>query len=172
MSQTNKSLDAIILMGPFGSGKSYLGRCLRHEGIADYIELEPIIYDLFGKGDEFDLERATAYLRSSYYDQLSSRKRLVAFESTGVVQRPLLLEIMEKYEIALVRVCTPKELCLVRVINRNLTSNNPIEVSKATAFFDYWRDEIAPTYHFALEVDGTDEQSALQAIKLLNTSVF
>jgi len=166
MNPMGKTLDAIILMGSFGSGKSYLGRRLGAEGIAAYIELEPVIYDLFGKGDAFNLEEATKYLRQSYYDQLSGQG-LVAFESTGVVQRPLLLEIMEKYEIGLVHVVTAKDICLERVANRNLDSNNPIDLSKAAEFFDYWNNEIAPTYSFALEVDGTDEKPAIQLIRML-----
>ncbi len=161
-------LQAIILMGPFGSGKSYLGKRLNDQGIAHYREIEPIVYELFGQGAELDIEQATKYIRNHYHEQLSSNKSLVAFESTGVVQRPLLLEVMEKYAIAVVRVCTPKAICLKRVERRNLDSKNPIDILKAAEFFDYWTDEIAPTYHFALEVDGTNEDAAIQAIRLLD----
>lgn len=165
--ETAKNLDGIILMGPFGSGKSYLGNRLRSEGIADYTELEPIVYELFGEGDEFDLESATKYIRAHYHNTLSASQRLVVFESTGVVQRPLLLEVMEIYKIALVRVSTPKEICLEHVSRRNLNTKRPVALPIAAEFFDYWTNEIAPTYHFALEVDGTDEYTAIQKIRVL-----
>jgi dephospho-CoA kinase len=164
--ENTKYLDAIILMGPFGAGKSYLGKLLRAEGIADYIELEPIVYKLFGKGSDLDVEPATKYIRDYYHGTLSSAQMLVAFESTGVVQRPLLLEVTEKYEIALVRVCTPKEICLERVAKRNLSSKRPMKLSTAAEFFDFWTNEIAPAYHFALKVDGVDECAAIQEIRM------
>lgn len=165
MNKGNQNLDGIILMGPFGSGKSYLGRLLHSEGIAQFTELELIIYDLFSNESGLDVDRATAYIRTHYFDTLSSNRRLVAFESTGVVQRPLLLDVLEKYQIALIQICTPKEICLERVAQRNLTSKYPIDLSKADEFYSYWIEEIAPTYNFALNVTGLNGQTAIQAIK-------
>ncbi len=156
-------------MGPFGSGKSYLGRLLHSEGIAQFTELESIVYDLFSNESELDIDRATKYIRAHYFDTLSSNRGLVAFESTGVVQRPLLLDVLEKYQIALIQICTPKETCLERVAQRNLASRYPIELSKADEFYNYWTEEIAPTYNFALEVTGLDGQAAIQAITTLTS---
>ncbi len=161
------NLDGIILMGPFGSGKSYLGRRLHKEGIAQFTDLEPIVYDLFSNEDDLDIERATKYIRTHYFDTLSAKQGLAAFESTGVVQRPLLLEVLNTFQVALVRVCTPKEICLERIAQRNLKSQRPVELENATNFYDYWTEEIAPTYQFTLEVDGLDAQAATQAIKSL-----
>jgi hypothetical protein len=131
MNRDNQNFDGIILMGPFGSGKSHLGRRLQSENVAQYTELEPIVYDLFSNESGFDIDNATEYIRAHYFDTLSSNQGLVAFESTGVIQRPLLLEVLGKYQIALIRICTPKEICLERVVQRNLKSRHPIELSKA-----------------------------------------
>lgn len=157
-------------MGPFGSGKSYLGRRLCLEGIAQFTELEPIIYDLFSNESGLDIDRATKYIRTHYFDTLSSNRGLAVFESTGGVQRPLLREILEKYHVVLAQICTPKEVCLERVAQRNLESKYPIELSKAAEFYNYWTKEIAPTYDFALEVTGLDGQAAIQAIKSLTSN--
>lgn len=167
MKQDKQPFAGIILMGPFGSGKSYLGRQLNERGVARYTELEPIIYDLFSDGDDFDLKGATAYIRQHYQEQLTANLGLVAFESTGVVQRPLLLEMISRYRIALVRVCTPKVVCLQRVAQRNQTAKRPLDIDKADQFFNYWTEEIAPTYEFALEVDGTEADKAVEAIQRL-----
>jgi GNAT superfamily N-acetyltransferase len=51
---------------------------------------------------EFDVAGATEFIRDHYYKQLAAGYELVAFESTGVVQRPLLLEVMADFEIALI----------------------------------------------------------------------
>ncbi len=160
-------IKGVILMGPFGSGKSYLGRRLNALGIAKYTELEPIVYDLFADESGLNVEMATKYIRAHYFENLSVASEMIAFESTGVVQRPLLLDVMDKFQIALIKVCTPKEVCLERVAQRNLTSKHPVEMSKAEAFYDYWMEEIAPIYNFALEVNGQDEQVAIEAIKEL-----
>ena len=159
--------DGIILMGPFGSGKSYLGRRLNELGIARYVDLEPIVYDRFADGDDFDLDAATDFIRNHYHQQLSSGDGAAAFESTGVVQRPLLLDMMAQYEIALVRVCTPGDTCLERVRLRNVAAIRPIIMENAENFFDYWTNEIAPTWTFMLEVDGTDEATAINKIRSL-----
>lgn len=137
------------------------------KGIARYTELEPIVYELFGKGDDLDIEEATKYIHTHYYESLSSNSGLVAFESTGVVQRPLLLDVMAQFDVALVRVDTPKEICLARVAKRNLGNPRPIELDNAAEFYDYWMTEIAPTYDFALTVDGTNEESATHSIRML-----
>lgn len=159
------SLDGIILMGPFGSGKSYLGRALCEAGVAHYLELEPIIYERFRTDDDIDVAQATAFIRQSYHDQIAERTKPVAFESTGVVQRPLLLDMMATYSLALVRICIPKSVCLARVEKRNATSHHPITPENAANFYDYWHNEIAPTYTFALNVDGTDVNSAIHKIE-------
>lgn len=151
-------------MGPFGSGKTYLGKRLNELGIAHYDDLEPIIYDRFTNGTDFDGERATKFLCAYYEKQLSSIQ-LVVFESTGVVQRPLLLDMIAKYNIALLRVVTPKAICLERVAQRNLISERPVDMDKAVEFFDYWNNEIAPMYQFDLEIDGVDAETAVQNIQ-------
>lgn len=165
MVMANNRLDAIVLMGPFGCGKTYLGVCLRDQNIAQYIELEPIVYGRFGTGLDFDVAKASDYIRSSYLEQLSSSSGLVAFESTGVTQRPLLLDVMARYQVALVRVCTPKAVCLERVAKRNASALTPIELGKASQFFDYWNDEVAPTYDFALEINGVNAHKAVEDIR-------
>ena len=40
--------DVVILMGPPGTGKSYLGNRLRERGVASYLEIEPLIVEEFG----------------------------------------------------------------------------------------------------------------------------
>jgi len=154
-------------MGPFGSGKSYLGKCLTACNVARYVDLEPIIYQRFDHSGEFDLESATRFLRQHFHEQLSSENGLAAFESTGVVQRPLLLEMIDQYDLGLIHVITPKKVCLDRVEQRNETTDRPIDLEKAAEFFDYWSTEIAPSYEFVIKVDGTDAEAAIQAIQAL-----
>lgn len=166
MNAEQTHFDGIILLGPFGSGKTFLGHRLNEAGVAKYIEMEPIIYDLFSYEGVFDTKGATQYLRQSYYEQLKA-DHLVVFESTGVVQRPLLLELCQSFHIGLIRVGTPKEVCLIRVKQRNATAKRPINIGTTKEFYDMWTNDIAPTYDFTLTIDGSNSQQALQEIVIL-----
>lgn len=160
-------MDGVILMGPFGSGKTHLGHALHAARIAEYVELEPIIYDRFGDGADFDVAAATPFLRSHYHRRLESPNVPQAFESTGVTQRPLVLEVQASYRVALVRVQTPKSVCLERVAARDHSGNQTARIENASLFFDFWTEEVAPSFDFSLVVAGTDEASAVAAVARL-----
>ncbi|CCN38507.1 hypothetical protein VIBNISO65_1650023 [Vibrio nigripulchritudo SO65] len=160
--------DGIVLMGPFGAGKSFLGRHLNEIGFGVYRDLEPILYSKFRSGDDLNVREATEYIRTHYYHSLDSTEIVnPIFESTGIVQKPLLTEVMQKYRLALVKIVTPKEICLERVRKRNCNSQQPIESSNASEFYDNWMENIAESYDFTLSVDGTDLESATRSIMLL-----
>ncbi|WP_237322449.1 hypothetical protein, partial [Vibrio sp. vnigr-6D03] len=162
-----KKFDGIVLMGPFGAGKSYLGRFLHHEKIGTYSELEPVLYEKFSDGDDLDTEKASAFIRQYYFNSLSSSEiNMPIFESTGLVQRPLLLEVMKQYELALVKVVVSKEVSLERVAKRNAGSHTVIEPSQVSEFYDNWMQNVANRYKFSVEVDGSDVHSAAELIKL------
>jgi hypothetical protein len=48
-----RACDALILFGPPGSGKSFLGDHLARKGIAEFRELEPTQRKRFGSGAAF-----------------------------------------------------------------------------------------------------------------------
>lgn len=159
--------ESIVLMGPFGAGKSFLGRRLRERGIADYVELEPVVHERFGSEEGFDVEAASAFIRQHYFERLESGRGPFAFESTGVTQRPLLREVTRRFRVALVRVRTPKATCLARVAARHSVERVEAEIANAERFFERWEHEIAPTYVFAVEVSGTNAESATRQIAAL-----
>ena len=70
--------EAIILMGPPGSGKSSLANHLAAEGIASYLEVEPILVAEFGTGQEFQsrIKEAGAFLWHSYTEQLRASPQM------------------------------------------------------------------------------------------------
>jgi predicted ATPase len=44
----SRRVDVLLLMGPPGSGKSYLGNQLNARGVISYTELEPMLMETFG----------------------------------------------------------------------------------------------------------------------------
>ena len=78
MSAVPDRFDIVVLMGPPGTGKSYLGNRLRERGVASYLEIEPLIVAKFGSDLESQAAEVGAYLWDSYKQQLKDAEGLVA----------------------------------------------------------------------------------------------
>ena len=164
-----RAVDALLLIGPPGAGKSFLGRHLAAVGVAHYVELEPILAERFGRGENFQarIAEAGAFLWRSYVEQLASSPLTVAIESTGVGDRRLLDALQRRYLVRFVRVEAPRDVCALRVVSRGADGNisaseDPERVGR---FFDAWCERIAPSFRFDETVDGTDLASATRAIR-------
>jgi adenylate kinase family enzyme len=161
--------DAVVLLGPPGSGKSFLGNRLAECAIASYVEVEPILRERFGAGAAFQarIREAGAFIVDFYREQLACAARPVAFESTGVVDRPLLQRLARDHSVAFVRVNAPRATCVERVVSRpsgaNIASTTDREL--VGRFWDRWNREIAPAFDFDLEVDGTDVEAATTSLR-------
>jgi deoxyadenosine/deoxycytidine kinase len=161
--------EAIILMGFPGSGKSFLANHLSAEGIASYLEIEPILVARFGTGQEFQsqIKEVGAFLWRSYSEQLCSSQLPVIFESTGVSDRILLDRLRRTYQTAIVHVRTDRSTCISRLLRRargyNISNSDDPEV--IGGFYDFWYEQVAPTYGFDLSVDGVDVQAATREIR-------
>ena len=158
--------DGLVLMGPPGSGKSFIGNALAARGIASYVELEPLLVAKFGQGDRFlaNKRAALAFIRASYETQLASASKPVALESTGVSDRPLLEGLLERFTLALISVHTPKGVCLERVRDRPRHLNIGNDLAATAEFYDFWYREVEPSYPIASTIDGTDVERALHDI--------
>lgn len=153
----------IVLMGPPGSGKSFIGNTLARRGIARYVELEPILVKKFGKGSEFLSNKAAAlaFIRESYRTQLNEAAGPIAIESTGVSDRAFIEEMVREHGLLLDKIVTAKATCLERVANRPKDLNIGNDVSASARFHDFWYASVEPTYTFAAAVDGTDIEGAI-----------
>lgn len=117
--------DVITLMGPPGSGKSFLGKRLRESGVASYQELEPLLRDKFGSGEAFQarIREAGTYVWESYREQLRESELTVTIESAGVLDRPILENMQRHYRVAFVHVRTDRSVCIDRVAGRAADAN-------------------------------------------------
>lgn len=166
-------VDAIVLMGPPGSGKSHLACRLHERGIAQFEELEVELMQRFGTGAEFAAHKAEAldYIEARLREQLESNSpgqaavRPVAIQSTGLSDRAILLRFAAEYCLLYARLNTPRAVCVERVQSRaqdlNL-NNNP---DYAARFHDYWHAEVAPQWSFDVELSGLDAEADLALLE-------
>jgi hypothetical protein len=161
--------DAVLLLGPAGSGKSFLGRRLNEREVASYVELEPILRARFGTGEAFRarLREVGAFMLGSYREQLRSSALPVAIESAGVMDRSIVELLLREHRVATVLVRTPRHVCAERVVARPAGGNISATADRELVgrFYDIWFAKVAPSYRFDLEVDGADADAAVEAIR-------
>jgi shikimate kinase len=160
-------IQAIVLIGPPGAGKSYLGRYLADLGIAHYTEFEPILVHQFGQGAQFAQNKhaALAFLREQYHQEFKNLSHVVVLESTGLSDRPIIEEIARQYRCLFVKVNTAKDVCIERVSHRQRGRNISNDVEAAQAFYDFWQKEIAPSFAFDVVVTGEYVDEAIKQIR-------
>lgn len=160
--------DALVLLGPPGSGKSYLGRFLHERGVGTYRELEPLLREKFGSGKEFAarIQEAGAFVWRSYQEQLAESGPTPVFESAGVDDRLLLEQLEKQCSIGFVHVHVSRDLCVERVITRPVDRNINHTTNRELVgrFYDFWYSKVFPKYGCAITVEGDDPVGACRAI--------
>ena len=162
---------AVLLIGPPGSGKSFLGSQLAARGVAAFTELEPLLRERFGGGEAFEgrIREAGEFVWRSYQAQLRGAERPVAFESAGVTDRVLLERLARECRVAFVHVRTARALCAERVVSRSPERNihHTTDRERIGRHYDLWQEKVAPSFRFDLSVDGDDVEGAVAAIREL-----
>ena len=156
-------------MGPPGSDKSFLGTRLARDGVVSYLELEPLLREMFGAEDAFLANKrgALEFIVRSYRDQLAASERPVAIETTGVSDRPILEQLARERQIAIAHVKADRDVCVDRVVSRPVGRNISATTDRERVgrFWDLWHERIAPTYRFDLVLDGQDVEAATAAVR-------
>jgi len=113
-----------MLIGPKGSGKTYIGTVLERRAGIHFLRVEPVWLALAdGQDGWLQVEREI--------DACLRKTDVVTMESLGGSEgfERLRHNLSKKYTLRYVRICVPLDVCLDRVRNRN--SSDHIEVSDA-----------------------------------------
>ncbi|GAB4579391.1 MAG: hypothetical protein Fur0022_21290 [Anaerolineales bacterium] len=135
-----------MLIGPKGSGKTYIGTLVdRHTDIR-FIRVEPIWLSLPPGADGWKTVE-------SVIDQTFQTHDHVMIESLGAGEgfRGFYASLSQKYPIQMIRVFADLETCLTRVQTRANTDHIPVSDDKV---MEYNQIAAQVTYPWALEIDN------------------
>ena len=120
-----------VLVGPKGSGKSYVGRLLEREFGIEFLSIEEIFVKLQGKGvSSLDVQERGYKIVEECVSEILAKGYAVSFEITVFMpaSRNLLNRLELQAQLEIIQVYAPLELCLERIKNRDETKH--IEISE------------------------------------------
>jgi shikimate kinase len=126
----------LVLVGPKGSGKTYIGTLLGKELGIRFLRVEPIFLETTRgsqlTGTALDAEGYARILAE--VDSALSRERRVAIESTGASEAfPAFLQALRsRYAVKLVAVRAPLDRCLERVRSRDQSVHIAVSDERVT----------------------------------------
>lgn len=123
----NKTI--FILIGPKGSGKTYIGGRIEKLTGIKFLRVEPIWLNLAEGEDGWDrVEREI--------DELFLQHEKVAIESLGAGEgfNRMYTSLKAKYDVKLIKVETDLEECLRRVRNRDKADHIPVSDEKVREY--------------------------------------
>lgn len=119
----------IILIGPKGSGKTYIGGRIEHLTAINFLRVEPLWLGLAEGEDGWRRVEQEV-------DSLFTQHDKVVIESLGAGDgfKDMYASLKEKYSIKLVKVETDLEECLKRVKDRDSTDHIPVSDDKVREY--------------------------------------
>lgn len=126
----NKEKTVFVLIGPKGTGKTFTGQLLEQELGIKFLNVERIGLENIAKSkltglqliiETFDLEEIAM-------DQILMKNPNVSFESTGAHEYFYIFldRLRTKYNVKLIRIFTPLEICSERIKQRDSSVHIPV----------------------------------------------
>lgn len=124
MKATTPSLKKIcILIGPKGSGKTYIGTLLQNQLHIPFLRVEDIALRVKKERNYLD----TNYINEVFHAietavrEMLASEHTVVFESTGLSEAfdQMLLQLQRDFHVILIRIKTGLDACLTRVKSRD-----------------------------------------------------
>ena len=122
----------IILLGPKGSGKSYIGKLIEKHLHIHFLAVEPIFLELKGNRkptDESYIRDGFQALEETIRDCLENKEHVI-IEQTGAADYFLqfLDNLKSQFQVKVIRIHAPEETCFRRIEQRD--SKNQVPVSR------------------------------------------
>ncbi|MBU1974918.1 MAG: AAA family ATPase [Nanoarchaeota archaeon] len=112
-----------LLIGPKGSGKSYIGRLIERKLSIRFLQVEPYFIEAKGKNDDLDetfFSDAWNAIKIEIDSYLQENNKII-IESIGTYDtfKIFLKSLKEKYTVKLVKIETPLDVCWDRLKKRD-----------------------------------------------------
>ena len=119
-----------VLIGPKGSGKTYIGSLLEKESGLKFLSVEKLGLENIPKSKLIGNERIkeSFHQEEAAIDEILQYHNAVSFESTGVhpYLQNILASLRTKYNVKLVKIYTPLETCYERIKHRDPNTQIPV----------------------------------------------
>jgi len=125
-----KNKIVIILVGPKGAGKTYIGQLIEHELEIPFLWVEKLGLENMKtsllSGEEQIKE--FFHLEEEEIDRILQTENIVVFESTGSHDYfyVVLNRLKEKYTVKLIQVKSPLQVCSQRIKTRDVSNQIPV----------------------------------------------
>jgi predicted kinase len=159
-----------ILIGPKGSGKSYIGELMAsHLGIP-FLSVEPIFLaiknDPKGMTGDFIAE-GFKRVETTIHQRLKTNDSLV-FEATGLTPYfdKMLKNLEQQYRVIKIKVFAPPETCLTRIRQRDASVHIPVSEEMITHINSACAD-VKLNFNLTIDNSASTKESILAQLKTL-----
>lgn len=155
-----------VLIGPKGSGKTYIGSLLEKEIGLKFLSVEKLglanIPKSKLKGEK--LIQEGFHQEEAAIDEILKTHNAVSFESTGVhpYLHNVLVRLRGKFNVKLIRIYAPLEICYERVKSRDQNAHIHVSDELLKKIND---NAVRANFDWDLELDNSDKLTALEIVR-------
>ncbi|NJP08611.1 MAG: ATP-binding protein [Leptolyngbyaceae cyanobacterium RU_5_1] len=152
-----------ILIGPKGSGKTYIGTLVDARMGITFLRVEPIWVEYLQNGSQ---DRDGWDVVEAEIDRLFETKDQIMIESLGAGEgfAKFHASLATKYQIKLIKVEAALDTCLERVRNRDRANHIPVSDDKVE---EYNKIAVQVSYDWDQVIDNNGSASDLEIIKAI-----
>jgi shikimate kinase len=122
--------SVFILVGPKGSGKTYIGSLLEKETGLKFLSVEKLGLENTkrSKLTGYEREKESFHEEEAEIDRILARENAMSFEATGSSDYFLTVlgRLRSRYEVKLVRIVSPLDACYRRIKQRDAKAHLPV----------------------------------------------
>ena len=152
------NVQAIILIGNAGAGKTWVGEVLSRGMGLEFLDLERMLLERYGTTEEFIANKPEAlkWFEAQVRNQIADGERTVIFEVGAFSQQETIRRLREDFETLLVLVEAPRHVRLQRLRDRERGRNLTEDPEESVRHEDVFESEVKPKFDFAFRIENSD----------------
>jgi shikimate kinase len=163
-------MEALILLGPNGVGKSTIGRALAGTGRFQFIDIEAFFVEAYGSLEAYRANRQLAYaqLEAFLRNAIAESTLPVVFEEVALNEsaRAMLSALRHDHDIVSVELRAARDVCLQRASQRATTNRFPKSEQSIQAVWDRFVSD-TPSTNAIARIIYTDQEDVPSIVATL-----